>query len=57
VTPGIGFYRASVAFSFAHSTLLAGYGGIVGYSGCDLKAVGMIVWQGGNRSDRASHRT
>jgi Bacterial regulatory proteins, gntR family len=24
---------------------------------CDLKAVGMIVWQGGNRSDCASHRT
>src|SRR5262249_16617392 len=24
---------------------------------CDLKAVGMIVWPGGNRSDCASHRT
>jgi len=30
---------------------------ITGKSDCDLKAVGMIVWQGGNRSDRASHRT
>ena len=32
MTPAIGLYRASVAFSFAHSTLLAGYGRIVGYS-------------------------
>jgi hypothetical protein len=30
---------------------------VVGNPDCDLKAVGMIVWQGGNRSDRASHRT
>jgi hypothetical protein len=30
---------------------------MTGYSDCDLKAVGMIVWQGGNRSDCASHRT
>jgi len=29
VTPAIGFYRARVAFSFAHSILLAGYGRIV----------------------------
>lgn len=31
MTPAIGFYRAPVAFSFAHSTLLAGYRRIVGY--------------------------
>jgi hypothetical protein len=35
VTPGIGFYRARVAFSFAHSILLAGYGRIVGCSETD----------------------
>jgi hypothetical protein len=35
VTPAIGIYRASVAFSFAHSTLVAGYGRMVGYSGTD----------------------
>jgi hypothetical protein len=32
VTRAIGFYRARVEFSFAHSILLAGYGRIVGYS-------------------------
>jgi hypothetical protein len=32
-------------------------GQLVGKPDCDLKAVGMIVWQGGNRSDCASHRT
>lgn len=32
MTPAIGFYRARVAFSFAHSTLLAGYGRIIGNS-------------------------
>ena len=32
MTPAIGLWRASVAFSFAHSTLLAGYGRIAGYS-------------------------
>jgi len=30
---------------------------LVGKPDCDLKAVGMIVWQRRNRSDRASHRT
>ena len=30
---------------------------LTGKPDCDLKAVGMIVWQGGNRSDCASHRT
>src|ERR1700674_4239326 len=30
---------------------------VMEYLDCDLKAVGMIVWQGGNRSDCASHRT
>ena len=32
-------------------------GRVFGKPDCDLKAVGMIVWQGGNRSDRAPHRT
>jgi hypothetical protein len=32
MTPAMGLYRASVAFSFSHSTSLAGYGRIVGYS-------------------------
>jgi len=30
---------------------------MVGFSFCDLKAVGMIVWQRRYRSDCASHRT
>jgi len=30
---------------------------LTGTSDCDLKAVGMIVWRGGNWSDCAPHRT
>jgi hypothetical protein len=40
-----------------HWRFAADSGRLTSKPDCDLKAVGMIIWQGGNRSDRAPHRT